>query len=339
MIKEAIAKVVERKDLTEDEMVSVMREIMDGEATPAQIASIITALRMKGETVDEITGAARVMREKATKVKTNSPVVVDTCGTGGDESFTFNISTAAAFVTAGAGLTVAKHGNRSVSSKSGSADVLKALGVYIEAEVVRVEECLDSIGIGFLFAPMMHGAMKHAAPVRREIGIRTIFNILGPLTNPAGAQHQVLGVYRSELTEVMAEVLKNLGSTRAFVVCGNDGLDEVTLAAETKVSELKDGVVNTYYIKPEDFGMVRCKLFELEGGEPDDNAEIIRSILKGDKGPKRDVVVLNSAAAIAASGKAKDIKDGIRLAEESIDSGKAMEKLKRLVEITNKVKV
>ena len=337
MIKEAIAKVVERKNLTEEEMVSVMREIMEGEATPAQIAAFITALRMKGETVDEITGAARVMREKALKVKTRASVVVDTCGTGGDESFTFNISTAAAFVAAGAGLTVAKHGNRSISSKSGSADVLKSLGVNIEAEVQRVEECLDNIGIGFLFAPMMHGAMKHAAPVRREIGIRTIFNILGPLTNPAGARYQVLGVYRSELTEVLANVLKNLGSTRAFVVSGNDGLDEMTLTSETKVSELKDGKVNTYSIKPEEFGMTRCKLFELQGGEPDDNARIISAILKGDKGPKRDVVVLNAAAAIVASGMAKDIKEGIKLAEEAIDSGKALEKLEKLIEITNKV--
>ncbi len=337
MIKEAIAKIVERKDLTEDEMVSVMREIMEGEATPAQIAAFISSLRMKGETVDEITGAARVMREKALKVKTKASVVVDTCGTGGDESFTFNISTAAAFVAAGAGLTVAKHGNRSVSSKSGSADVLKSLGVNIEAEVERVEECLDNIGIGFLFAPLMHGAMKYAAPVRREIGIRTIFNILGPLTNPAGAQYQVLGVYRSELTEVLANVLKNLGSARAFVVSGNDGLDEMTLTTETKVSELKDGKVNTYSIKPEEFGMTRCKLFELQGGEPDDNARIIREILKGDKGAKRDVVVLNAAAAIAASGKTKEMKEGIKLAEEAIDSGKAMEKLEKLIEITSRV--
>ena len=336
MVKEAIAKVVEKKDLTEDEMASVMREIMEGEATPAQIASIITALRMKGETVDEITGAARVMREKALKVKTTASVIVDTCGTGGDESFTFNISTAAAFVAAGAGLTVAKHGNRSISSKSGSADVLKSLGVNIEAEVQKVEECLDSIGIGFLFAPLMHGAMKYAAPVRREIGIRTIFNILGPLTNPAGARYQVLGVYRSELTEVLANVLKNLGSTRAFVVSGNDGLDEMTLTSETKVSEFKDGKVNTYSIKPEEFGMTRCKLFELQGGEPDDNARIISAILKGDKGPKRDVVVLNAAAAIVASGMAKDMKEGIKLAEEAIDSGKALEKLEKMIEITSK---
>lgn len=240
-------------------------------------------------------------------------------------------------MAAGAGLTVAKHGNRSVSSKSGSADVLKSLGVNIEAEVQKVEECLDSIGIGFLFAPLMHSAMKYAAPVRREIGIRTIFNILGPLTNPAGAQYQVLGVYRSELTEVLANVLKNLGSARALVVSGNDGLDEMTLTTETKVTELKNGTVNTYFIKPEEFGMKSCKLFELQGGEPDDNARIIREILKGDKGAKRDVVVLNAAAAIAVSGRSKDIAEGIKLAEEAIDTGKALEKLEKLIEITNKV--
>jgi anthranilate phosphoribosyltransferase len=336
MIKEAIAKVVERKDLTEDEMVSVMREIMDGEATPSQISSFITALRMKGETVDEITGAARVMREKSLKVTAKDPVVVDTCGTGGDESFTFNISTAAAFVVAGAGVTVAKHGNRSVSSRSGSADVLRTLGVKIEAEVEKVEECLDAIGIGFLFAPIMHGAMRHAVGPRGEIGIRTIFNILGPLTNPAGARYQLMGVYRSELTEMLAQVLSNLGSIRAFVVSGNDGLDEITLTTETKVSELKDGAVNTYYIKPEDFGMAPCKPFDLVGGESDENARVIRRVLSGEKGPKRDVVVLNAAAAIAASGKARDIKDGIPMAEEAIDSGKALEKLERLIEITNR---
>lgn len=337
MIKEAIARVVERNNLAEEEMMAVMREIMQGETTQAQIAAFITALRMKGETVDEITGAARVMREKAVKVKTKADIVVDTCGTGGDEAFTFNISTAAAFVAAGAGLTVAKHGNRSVSSKSGSADVLRSLGVNIEAEVERVEECLDTIGIGFLFAPMMHGAMKHAIGPRREIGIRTIFNILGPLTNPAGARYQVLGVYRAELTEIMAEVLNKLGSQRAFVVSGKDGLDEITLTTETKVSELKDGVVRTYYVKAEEFGMKPCKLFDLQGGDPDDNAGIIKGILTGDKGPRRDVVVLNAAAAIAAAGKAADIKDGIRLAEEAIDSGNAQKKLERLIEITNKV--
>src|SRR3989338_875297 len=336
MIKEAIAKVVERKNLTEEEMVSVMREIMQGEATPAQIAAFITALRMKGETVDEITGAARVMREKALKVKIKASVVVDTCGTGGDESFTFNISTAAAFVTAGAGLTVAKHGNRSVSSKSGSADVLKSLGVNIEAEVERVEECLDSIGIGFLFAPLMHGAMKYAAPVRREIGIRTIFNILGPLTNPAGARCQVIGVYDDSLTDILGKVLANLGAEHAFVVRGTDGLDEITLTTETKVTEFKDGNLRTYHIKPEDFGFKRCMPEDLKGGMPEQNAEIILSILKGKKGPQRDIVLLNAAFAIVAGKMANSIKEGISIARGAMDGGAALEKLNKLVEMTNR---
>src|SRR5574340_1236730 len=239
-IKDAIAKAVKRSDLTEREMISVMNEVMTGGASPAQIGSFITALRMKGETVEEITGAAKVMKEKASRVE--CPVeAVDTCGTGGDESMTFNISTAAAFVAAGSGLTVAKHGNRSVSSRSGSADVLKALGVNIEAEVSRVEECLREAGIGFLFAPMLHGAMKYAAPVRREIGISSIFNILGPLTNPAGATRQLIGVYDPALTDILAMVLFNLGSVHAFVVRGEDGLDEITMTGETRVTELKDG--------------------------------------------------------------------------------------------------
>ncbi|MBI2400160.1 MAG: anthranilate phosphoribosyltransferase, partial [Deltaproteobacteria bacterium] len=237
MIKEAIAKLIAATDLTEAEMTGVMNEVMIGAASPAQIGSFLTALRIKGETVEEITGAAKVMREKATKVDAPEGVV-DTCGTGGDGSMTFNISTAAAFVAAGSGLTVAKHGNRSVSSKSGSADVLRALGVNIEAEVSRVEECIKEAGIGFLFAPMLHGAMKYAAPVRREIGIRSIFNILGPLTNPAGAKRQVIGVYDPTLTDALAKVLNNLGSERAFIVRGEDGLDEITLADETRVTEL-----------------------------------------------------------------------------------------------------
>ncbi|MCP3678578.1 MAG: anthranilate phosphoribosyltransferase, partial [Deltaproteobacteria bacterium] len=252
MIKEAIAKVIASQDLTESEMVEVMNEIMTGGASPAQISAFITALRMKGETVAEITGAARVMRERATKIEVKAERVVDTCGTGGDESMTFNISTAAAFVAAGAGVVVAKHGNRSVSSKSGSADVLKALGVNIEVEVERVEECIGEIGIGFLFAPLLHGAMKYAAPVRREIGIRTVFNILGPLTNPAGARFQLLGVYDPLLTDMMAQVLNNLGSKRAFVVRGEDGLDEITLTSVTKITELKDGSIQSYTIRPED---------------------------------------------------------------------------------------
>lgn len=335
MIKEAIAKLVKTSDLTEAEMSGVMNEVMTGGASPAQIGSLLTALRMKGETVEEITGAARVMREKATKV--NAPDgVVDTCGTGGDNSMTFNISTAAAFVASGAGLVIAKHGNRSVSSKSGSADVLRALGVNIEAEVSRVEECIKEAGIGFLFAPMLHGAMKYAAPVRREIGIRSIFNILGPLTNPAGAKRQVIGVYDSALTDSLAKVLNNLGSERAFIVRGEDGLDEITLADETRVTELKDGSIRTYHIKPEDFGFKRCSPEDLLGGGPDDNAEIIMGVLEGKKGPARDIVILNAAAAITAGGLSSKIEEGIAIAHGSIDSGVALERLERLKEITNR---
>jgi anthranilate phosphoribosyltransferase len=340
MIKEAISKVVKGTDLTEEEMVSVMNEIMTGKASPAQIGSFITALRLKGETVPEITGAARVMRDKATKVEAPAGSVIDTCGTGGDESMTFNISTASAFVAAGAGVIVAKHGNRSVSSKSGSADVLRSLGVNIEAGVTRVEECLKEAGIGFLFAPMLHGAMKYAAPVRREIGIRTIFNILGPLTNPAGARRQLLGVYDPALTDILAMVLANLGTTHAFVVRGEDGLDEITLTAETKVTELKDGSIRTYHIKPEDFGFERCSLDDLRGGSggggPDENAGIILDVFNGKKGPCRDIVLLNSAAAITVGSKAGSIEEGIAIAHGVIDSGGALEKLEKLKEITNR---
>src|SRR3990167_5924159 len=311
MIKEAISKLVKNQDLSESEMIGVMNEIMTGAASPGQIGAFITALRIKGETVDEITGAAKVMREKATKIEVKGRNVVDTCGTGGDEAMTFNISTAAAFVAAGAGLTVAKHGNRSVSSKSGSADVLKALGVNIEANVAKVEECMSAIGIGFLFAPMLHGAMKYAAPVRKEIGIRTIFNILGPLTNPAGARCQVVGVYDDSLTDILGKVLANLGAEHAFVVRGEDGLDEITLTTETKVTELKDRNLRTYHIKPEDFGFGLCRPEDLKGGSPEMNAEIILSILKGKKGPHRDVVVLNAAAAIVAGGLTRSLEEGI----------------------------
>ncbi len=336
MIKEAITRVIQSTDLTEAEMMEVMNEVMTGAASPAQIGSFITALRMKGETVAEITGAARVMREKATRIEAPVDNVVDTCGTGGDESMTFNISTAAAFVASGAGVTVAKHGNRSVSSKCGSADVLKSLGVNIEAEVSRVEECIREAGIGFLFAPLLHGAMKYAAPVRRELGIRSIFNILGPLTNPAGAKRQLLGVYDPALTDILAMVLFNLGSVHAFIVRGEDGLDEITLTGETRVTELKDGSVRTYHIKPEDFGFERCSPADLKGGDPEVNAGIILGVLGGGKGPARDIVLLNSAAAIVAGGKAGRIEEGIALAHGSIDSGEALGKLEKLKRITNR---
>ena len=336
MIKEAISKIVKGTDLTEAEMVSVMNEVMSGGASPGQIGSFVTALRMKGETVEEITGAAKAMRAKATRIDAPAGDLVDTCGTGGDEAMTFNISTASAFVVAGCAITVAKHGNRSVSSRSGSADVLKALGVNIEAEVSRVEECLKEAGIGFLFAPLLHGAMKYAAPVRREIGIRTIFNVLGPLTNPAGAKRQVIGVYEADLTDILAKVLFNLGSVHAFVVHGEDGLDEITLAAETKVTELKDGCVRTYHIRPEDYGFERCAPEDLKGGDPELNAGIILDVLKGKKGPQRDVVILNSAAAIAASGKSGSLEEGIAMARGSIDSGEALGRLEALKKVSNR---
>ena len=336
MIKEAISKIVIKTNLTEAEAEAVMREIMQGEATDAQIACYITALRMKGETVEEITGSARVMREKAVKIKLDAPYQVDTCGTGGDMAHTFNISTTAAFVVAGAGVAVAKHGNRSVSSKSGSADVLQALGVNIEMPSSRVEDCLKEVGIAFLFAPMMHLAMKFAIGPRREIGIRTIFNVLGPLTNPAGVKSQIMGVYSAELTGVLAQALGNLGIKHAFVVHGMDGLDEITITDRTMVSEFKDGKVRDFFVHPSDFGLPVGKPGDLKGGDAKENAEITIAVLKGEKGPRRDIVLLNAAAGLVASGKAKDFIEGIRQAQESIDSGAAMKKLEMLKAFTNK---
>ena len=330
MIRETIQKVVDGENLTEHETVDTMNEIMSGEATPAQVASFITALRIKGETIEEITGAARVMREKSTKIHTRHPFAVDTCGTGGDGSHSFNISTTAAFVVAGTGIPVAKHGNRAASSQSGSADVLKALGVNIEIGPEQVGACIDDVGIGFLFAVALHGAMRHAIGPRQEIGIRTIFNALGPLTNPAGAQAQVLGVYALTLTEPLANVLKNLGSQRAFVVHGEDGLDEITTTTTTQVSELVDGEVNTYTLDPSGLGIPTAQPSDLKGGTPEENAEITLSILGGEKGPKRDIVLLNAAAAIVAGGKAADIAAGLAAAAESIDSGRALAKLEGL---------
>jgi anthranilate phosphoribosyltransferase len=331
MIKEAIAKIIEGKHLSQEEAIAVMTEIMEGAATPAQIGSFITALRIKRETVEEITGFATVMRAMATPVKCKSPRIVDTCGTGGDGLHTFNISTASAFVAAGAGATVAKHGNRSVSSSCGSADVLKELGVNIEAEVPTVENCLDEVGIGFLFAPLLHKAMKHAIGPRREIGIRTVFNVLGPLTNPAGAKAQLIGVYDAGLTESLAKVLKNLGSERVFVVHGEDGEDEISITGRTKVSELRNGEINTYMVMPEDFGIPKASLKEILGGDAKENSSILRSILDGEKGARRDAVLLNAAAVITAAGITEDIKQGIKVAMDSIDSGKAKQKLDDLV--------
>lgn len=335
-IQEAIKKVIAGNSLSIEESTRVFSDIMSGSATDAQIAALIVSLRMKGESVEEITGAASVMREKATlvcpKYKDN---VIDTCGTGGDNLNTFNISTAAAFVAAGAGATVAKHGNRSVSSKCGSADVLESLGVNISISPEKIRDCLDNVGIGFLFAVSLHKAMKYAIAPRKEISIRTIFNILGPLTNPAMATSQLMGVFSPSLTETMAKVLRNMGSRSAFVVHGLDSLDEISLSSPTQISELKNGTVKTYTIQPEDFGLKRTPLSEIKGGNPSENAIIIRDVLNGKRGPQHDIVVLNTAFALAAAGLVSDPKEGMELACKSIDSGDALRKLEELVSFTN----
>jgi len=336
VIKDAIAKIADRVNLSEKEAEEVMLEIMEGAATSAQIAAYLMGLRLKGETVDEITGSVKALRAKAVSIRVADPLVVDTCGTGGDRSHTFNISTTSAFVVAGGGLTVAKHGGRSVSSRSGSADVLTALGVRIEMQTDRVAECINEIGIGFLFAPVFHGAMKNCAAARQEMGIRTLLNILGPLANPARASIQVLGVYDEALTELLARVLLQLGSKHCFLVHGMDGLDEITLTDRTRVSEAKGGVVSTYYIEPKDFGLQRVRLKELTGGTAEENAHITREILQGRSGPKREIVCLNAAPAFVAGGKAKTLQEGYELAGRIIDSGAAMEKLERLIEFTNR---
>ena len=328
-------KVVSGKDLTEDEMMAAMTEIMEGNVVDSQFAAFLTALQLKHETVPEIVGAARVMRAKAEKVKVNASQIVDTCGTGGDGADTFNISTAVSFVVAGADITVAKHGNRAVSSKSGSADVLKCLGVNIDASLSTVERCIEEVGIGFLFAPLMHKAMKHAVNVRKELGFRTIFNLLGPLTNPAHAHGQVLGVYDSRWVNPLAEVLRDLGSHRALVVHGFDGLDEITLTSETQVSELKNDNVSAFTIDPKEFGYSLCSAKDLKGGSPEENAETIRGILQGASGPKTDIVVLNAAAAIYVGGKAESIERGILIATNSIGSGAAIKKLEELCRVSN----
>ncbi len=341
-IKEAIAQLVEKSDLTEENMVDVMNEIMSGETTDAQIGSFITALRMKGESVEEITGAVRVMRDKATPIASgvdtsDGGILVDTCGTGGDGSGTFNVSTTTAFVVAGAGVPVAKHGNRSVSSNCGSADVLEAAGVSLGIDADRIGECIREVGIGFLFAPALHGAMKYAIGPRKEMGIRTIFNILGPLTNPAGANVQVLGVFDGGLTEPLARVLGKLGSKRAVVVHGEGNLDELTVTGKTRVSELKDGEVNTYSIDPEELGFARADIADLQGGvDAAESAAQMRAVLGGEKGAKRDMVLLNSGAALMVAGSAADLQEGIELAAATIDSGKALAKLDHLVSYSNR---
>jgi anthranilate phosphoribosyltransferase len=331
MIAEVIRKAADRADLSSDEAHAAMSEIMAGEASPVQIAAFLVAMRMKGETVQEITEFARVMREHVRPVKTSRRPLVDTCGTGGDAIKTFNVSTAAAFVAAGAGVAVAKHGNRSVTSKCGSADVLEALGIRFDLTPEECARCIDDIGLGFMFAPSYHPAMKHAGPVRRELGVRTVFNMLGPLTNPAGAEAQVLGVYSPALTEVHAGVLRNLGSRRAFVVHGAGGLDEISSFGDTRVTELDNGELRTYDLSPEHAGISRAGSAEAVcGGSPEENARRLVSILEGEEGPPRDIVLLNAAAAIAAGGLAGTLAEAVPIAAESVDSGRAMAKLEEV---------
>ena len=349
MIKKAIAKVVERENLTEGEMIQVMDQIMSGEATPAQIAAFITALRMKGETVDEIVGAARVMRDRVTRIRVGKNVldidrddinidretILDVVGTGGDGTNTFNVSTTVSFMVSACGVKVAKHGNRSVSSACGSADVLEALGVNLDVTPETVERCINEIGIGFLYAPALHGAMKYAIGPRKEIGIRTIFNILGPLTNPAGAGCQVLGVYREELVEKLAHVLKNLGCQRGFVVYGQDGMDEITLTAGTRIAEVTPAGVAVRDFEPEELGLSRCGMDALRGGDAVANAAIVRAVLGGEKGPRRDIVLLNAAFALVAAGRVAELAEGLVMAAESIDSGRALAQLEKLIKLTH----
>jgi anthranilate phosphoribosyltransferase len=347
VILEALHQVANhRRSLDRDEARAVMSEILGGGATDAQIAALLVALHMKGETVEEIVGFAQAIRAAATPLEisrnsaldvsgTERDALVDTCGTGGDASGTFNISTATALTVAGAGVRVAKHGNRSVTSKCGSADVVEALGVKIDLPAERVAACLDQIGIAFLFAPAMHSAMKHVQPARRELRLRTVFNLLGPLTNPAHASAQVVGVYSSDLVEKVAEALRLLGLRRALVVHGMDGLDEITITGATKIAEVREGAVRKYEVMPELFGMKRASMESIAGGDAVENAAIIRAILSGEKSPKRDVVLLNAAAALVAAGRADSILDGLPAAADSIDSGAAAQKLQRLVEFTS----
>lgn len=333
-IREAIARLFARGDLAREESAAVMRAIMGGEATPAQIGAYLAALRMKGETAEEIAGAAEAMRAAALRVEVRAEPLVDTCGTGGDGLHTFNISTTAALVAAGAGVHVAKHGNRSVSSRSGSADVLAALGVKLDASPECVARCVERAGVGFLFAPALHPAMKHAAGPRREIGARTIFNLLGPLTNPAGARRQVVGVFDPKWTEPVARALADLGARRALVVHGADGMDEITLTGPTRASEWTGEEVRTYEIRPEECGLTRCRPEDLAGGDAEENARITRAILAGEPGARRSVTLLNAGAAVWVAGKAGSLADGVAQAAMSIDSGRAVAALQELVRIS-----
>jgi anthranilate phosphoribosyltransferase len=335
-IKQAIDSLVNhRRDLSEDDAADVMRGIMTGEASPAQIGAFLAALRMKGETVDEVTGLARVMREHSLRVETEG-VVVDTCGTGGDASGTFNVSTAAAFVVAAAGAKVAKHGNRAMSSGCGSADVLEALGAKIDLNPDQVAQCLGETGIGFMFAQVFHPAMKYVAPARREIGIRTVFNILGPLTNPAGARHQLLGVARAELAPMIASVLSRLGTHHALVVHGDGGLDELSLTGDSHVHDVRGDETKEYYVSPEELGLMKAPLESVKGGTPEENASKLRSVLAGETGPLRDIVALNAAAALVAADLAPDLMAGVALAAKALDSGAAQGKLEAFVAVTSR---
>ena len=335
LLKPFLLKIVELQNLTENEAYEAMKIIMDGQATDAQIGAFITACRMKGETIEEITGFVRAMRQKATPVHVSDPNAIDTCGTGGDLQHTLNVSTLSALAAAGAGVTVAKHGNRSVSSKCGSADLLLAFGLKIDIETEKVEECIQKAGIGFLFAPKLHQAIKNAVGPRREIGLRTFFNILGPMTNPAGVKRQVIGVFDGNLSEQIAAVLQRLGSERIFVVYGKEGLDEISICGETLITELRDGTISPYVVTPENFGFKRRTISEVTGGYPEDNKTIALEILNGKKGAGRDMVILNAGFAIAASDDSISIEEGIKRAQESLDSGKALKKLEQLIEITN----
>jgi anthranilate phosphoribosyltransferase len=348
IIAETVRALVDRKDLSRIEAAAAMEAIMSGAATNAQIAAFLTALRMKGETVEELIGFAQVMRQKAVKVRTRASEVVgatgtdremliDTAGTGGDASGTFNVSTATAFVAAGAGVKVAKHGNRSVSSLCGSADVVETLGINIELSAAKVAHCVDEVGIGFLYAPLLHTAMKHVMAARREMGIRTVFNMLGPLTNPAGANAQVIGVYSDALTEPLARALAELGTLRAFVVHGDDGLDEISNTGPSHISEVHEGVVRSSTVRPEDFGLPRASLHDLRGGDREENAAIVRQVLAAEAGPRRDIVLMNAAAALVVGGKAHDFKEGVTLAAQSIDSGAAAAKLAGLITLSQRL--
>jgi anthranilate phosphoribosyltransferase len=332
MFTELLEKVVRHEDLTEDEAAAAMREVMEGRANPAALGALLSALVMKGERPSEIVGFARAMREHAVKLSAPVSDVFDTCGTGGDRSGTFNISSAAAVVIAASGVAVAKHGNRSVSSRCGSADVFEALGVNVAASPATVERALRDTGIAFFFARTFHPAMKHAAQTRTDLGIRTAFNLLGPLTNPAGATRQLVGVPRPELTELLARALMMLGSRRAWVVHGADGIDEVSTTGYTKVSECRDGAVNTFYVHPSDFGLVKADPADLKGGDAAENAAIIRDVLAGTRGPRRDVVLLNAGVALFVAGRVDTIDEGISAGASAIDSGAAQQRLQRMVE-------